>query len=80
MELTGAAASRTMEGDEESERLREESARGCSVRVERWVRQAGRMSTMAKMPRELVEAQPTRGPLEECRKGAFRKPIFAQSS
>jgi len=38
MELTGGAASWTMKGDEKSEYRREESARGCSVRVERWVR------------------------------------------
>ncbi len=41
MELTGDAANRTMKGDEKSERRREESARGCSVRVERWVRPPG---------------------------------------
>jgi len=38
MELTGAAASRTMKGDEKSQRMKEKPTRGCSVRVERWVR------------------------------------------
>ena len=42
MELTGAAASRTMEGDEESQRLAEKPTRGCSVGVERPVRTTSR--------------------------------------
>ena len=41
MELTGGAANRTMKGDEKSESRREESARACSVGVERWVRHDG---------------------------------------
>jgi len=44
MELTGGAADRKLGGDEKSECTKEELDRGCTVRVERWVRHsAGRI-------------------------------------
>jgi hypothetical protein len=49
MELTGGADCGALRGDEKSERVEEEIARGGSVRVERWVRLSENLENLENM-------------------------------